>query len=111
MNCPGHDKKLPALPTLKGFTMIVTRRSTLTGIRHEREIPADPADYNKWSLAGPNDPNRFVQHAMPYLSDDDREFLISGITPEEWEESFGDEEEEGRKEAMTFDAWLSNLEG
>lgn len=31
----------------------------------------------------------FVQDAFPMLSADYREFLISGITPEEWEKMFG----------------------
>jgi hypothetical protein len=25
-----------------------------------------------------------IQKAMPHLSDDDREFIMTGITPEEW---------------------------
>ena len=29
-----------------------------------------------------------IQNVVPHLSIEDREFLISGITPEEWEELF-----------------------
>lgn len=35
-----------------------------------------------------------VQKCFPYLSDDDREFIRSGITPEEWEENLPPEDEE-----------------
>ena len=35
-----------------------------------------------------------VQDLMPYLNDNDREFLLSGITPEEWDEAFHDSEED-----------------
>jgi len=30
-----------------------------------------------------------IQDAMPNLSSEEREFLISGFTPEQWEETFG----------------------
>lgn len=30
-----------------------------------------------------------MQHAFPMLNDDEREFLISGITPEVWNKLFG----------------------
>jgi hypothetical protein len=33
-----------------------------------------------------------VQDAFPQLDADQREFLISGITPEEWDATFGDDE-------------------
>ena len=35
---------------------------------------------------------KFVQDAFPRLNADEREFLISGMTPEKWEETFGPEE-------------------
>lgn len=35
-----------------------------------------------------------VQDAFPYMSKEHREFLLSGITPEEWNEHFGLPEEE-----------------
>lgn len=34
----------------------------------------------------------YVQDAFFFLSSDDREFLISGTTPEEWNDMFGKEE-------------------
>lgn len=34
-----------------------------------------------------------MQEAMPMLSDDDREFLITGMSPEGWQQTFGDEPE------------------
>jgi hypothetical protein len=32
-----------------------------------------------------------IQEAMPNLSADDREFIMTGITPEEWNSAFPDE--------------------
>jgi hypothetical protein len=30
-----------------------------------------------------------IQNAMPQLSPDEREFLMTGVTKEEWDETFG----------------------
>jgi len=35
-----------------------------------------------------------VQHAFPNLDADEREFFMTGITGEEWEEMFGEEEDD-----------------
>lgn len=36
---------------------------------------------------------RLIQDAFPTLQPDEREFLQSGITPDEWKELFGQEED------------------
>ena len=33
-----------------------------------------------------------IQNAMPHLTDDEREFIMTGITPDEWDESLPVEE-------------------
>jgi len=35
---------------------------------------------------------KLIQDALPMLSNEEREFLITGLTPEEWHELFGEEE-------------------
>ena len=35
-----------------------------------------------------------IQDAFPRLTPDQREFLMTGLTPEEWGDLFGEEEEE-----------------
>jgi hypothetical protein len=35
----------------------------------------------------------FIQNAMPNLSTDDREFLMTGVTPEEWDKYIKNDEE------------------
>ena len=67
--------------------MLVTRISNLTRITHTREIPVAPEQLRSW------EEGMLVQKAMPDLNDKDREFIMSGITPEEWYDAFGDEEE------------------
>lgn len=66
--------------------MLITKTSPLTGLTHTRDITAKPEDLNRWKTQG-----GLVQNVMPYLSADDREFLMTGITPEEWEDAFGGE--------------------
>lgn len=63
--------------------MHITRESAITGIKHTRSIPANPDDMLAWK-AGLGS----IEDLMPYLNDVDREFLLSGITPEEWDEAF-----------------------
>lgn len=53
-----------------------------TGKEHSIEVPT--AGLLRW-LGGDS-----VQVAMPNVSADDREFLISGISPEGWKETFGE---------------------
>jgi hypothetical protein len=60
--------------------------SMLTGKIHEREIDVTPEQLKKWQGG------MLIQDAMPHLSSDDREYLISGATPEEWEKFFGERE-------------------
>lgn len=40
----------------------------------------------RWQLQG-----KFIQDAFDNLSSDEREFLITGITPEEWKALFGED--------------------
>lgn len=70
--------------------VLVSRVSTITGMAHVRELDITIEQLNAWQNASGNDPNRFAQNAFPNLPAEDREFLISGITLEEWTEFFGD---------------------
>ena len=42
---------------------------------------------------GPRHIRRLIQDIFPNLNSNEREFLISGATPEEWEDMFGKREE------------------
>ena len=69
--------------------MNITKRSQLTGIEHTREIECTEEGMQSW-LSG----NYLIQRAFPNLSADDREFILTGITPEEWLQAFGSEDDE-----------------
>ena len=60
----------------------VTRRSILTGIERTLEIDVDAALLSKYEK-GETD---LIQKTFPHLSADLREFIMTGITSEEWEE-------------------------
>lgn len=70
--------------------MQITRISELTGKTHTREIPVSIAElrhgYDKIYRGA------YFQDAFPQLSADDREFLRTGITSEEWDAFFPEEE-------------------
>jgi hypothetical protein len=66
--------------------MKITRTSILTNITHEREIDITAEQLFAWKIR-----NMHIQDAMPNVSAGDREFLMTGITPEEWDAEFGDE--------------------
>lgn len=69
--------------------MIIARVSQLSGIRRERNIPVDRDKFHDWIAQGNASP--LIQNAFPDLSDDDREFILTGVTPEEWDDMMGDE--------------------
>ena len=59
--------------------MIFIRTSILSGITRTKEFDVTEEQYNAWVSGA------LIQNVMPHLSDDEREFLISGATAEEWE--------------------------
>ena len=65
--------------------MQITKTSMFSGNTATREIPVTQAELDDWTSG------TLIQDAMPSLSADDREFLMTGATPEEWNEMFPDE--------------------
>jgi hypothetical protein len=62
--------------------MLITRTSFLSGKTNTREIPVTEAQLIAWQ------DGVMIQDAMPNLSADDREFIKTGITVEEWDATF-----------------------
>ena len=62
--------------------MIITRTSTLSGHISSMDIDVTLEQVASWEQG------ELVQNAMPNLSADDREFIMTGITPTEWNEMF-----------------------
>ena len=72
--------------------MQIRRTSMSTGVVHAREIDCTQEQLNLYYSFGAN-----LQDAFPNLSPGDREFIKTGITPEEWDEMFSpfEDEEQG----------------
>lgn len=71
--------------------MVITRVSGFTGRQHTRVIrmtPEQEANYVR-CMNGEG----LIQNLLPGLSADDREFLMTGVTPEEWKNAFGGSDE------------------
>ena len=62
--------------------MLITRKSPLSGETHTRDLPVTDAQLATWQAG------TVAQAAFPHLSADDREFIMTGITPEEWARAF-----------------------
>lgn len=62
--------------------MIVVRKSMLSGVTRTMDIPVTEAQLALWESGMP------IQRVMPHLTPDQREFLMTGISPEEWDEEF-----------------------
>ena len=62
--------------------MLIAKTSSLTSRTHEMEIDVSDKQIALWMEGG------LIQEVMPNLSPDEREFLMTGITPAEWNEMF-----------------------
>jgi len=68
--------------------MLIKRRNPFNGKVNTMDIPVTVEQLAAW------DSGTLIQNAMPNLTPDQREFIMTGITPEQWVEMFrkGDEQ-------------------
>lgn len=66
--------------------MLVTRRSIKSGIERTLDLPITEEQMQEWQLG-----KKLIQEAFPNLTADQREFLRTGMTAEEWDDTFSDE--------------------
>jgi hypothetical protein len=62
--------------------MKITRISPFSGQKNTLEVNCTQEEYDKW-VGG-----ELIHLAMPNVSAEHREFVLTGITPEEWNDSF-----------------------
>ena len=60
--------------------MLIERKSILSGKVRTLDIPVTEEQLELWRSGV------LIQNAMPNLSADEREFIMTGITEEEWNE-------------------------
>ena len=63
--------------------MKITRTSPVTGVTHTLEVDCTPEQLEAWEAG------TLIQDAMPDVEAPLREYVKSGITPQEWLETFG----------------------
>lgn len=61
-------------------TLLITRQSLISGITRTLEIPLTTEQLESWQSG------IYIQDAMPELEPVQREFLMTGITADEWNE-------------------------
>ena len=62
--------------------MEITKRSPLTGEDSTMEIDITQDMISRWQNG------EYIQNVMPNLTPSEREFMISGNTPEDWDKMF-----------------------
>ena len=65
--------------------MLIERKSMVSGKIHAMDLDVTQDQIAAWNSG------MYIQDAMPQLSDDEREFMMTGITPEEWDATFGED--------------------
>jgi hypothetical protein len=70
----------------------IQRISPRTGKLNKMELPLTLEEYEtaymRWRVGG-----YLIQDAFPTLTNEQREFVMTGYTPEDWKEMFGEEKE------------------
>jgi hypothetical protein len=66
--------------------MLVTKQSPISGKMNSMELPITEAQLKA------HQNGELVQNVFPTLSREEREFLVSGISPKEWNDLFGNME-------------------
>ena len=68
--------------------MLVTRKSSISGEINSIDLPITEEQIVRFESG------ELIQRAFPQLTAEQREFILTGITPEEWKVAFPDEDED-----------------
>ena len=68
--------------------MLVKMRSGFSGKEHVMPLDITPEQLKRWR------DGELIQNVFPHLTPDEREFLMTGITPDEWKQMFPPEQED-----------------
>jgi hypothetical protein len=67
--------------------MKITKRSLFTKRTHTMDLNVTEEQLERWKNG------ELIQDVMPHLNRDEREFLMTGAIPGEWEKAFPEEEQ------------------
>lgn len=71
--------------------MLIKRTSIVSGITREKELAVTLNDFKRIEAG------EHIQNVLPHLNDDEREFILTGITSDEWDALFSDENDGDEK--------------
>ena len=60
--------------------MLIKRKHPWTGVENEQEIPVTEQQLADWKSG------TSIQNAMPNLTADQREFIMTGLLPKDWDD-------------------------
>jgi hypothetical protein len=69
--------------------MKITKQSLISGEIHTMEINCTQTELNNYNSG------MLLQTAFKNATPDEREFILTGITPDEWNMAFGESDEDG----------------
>lgn len=78
--------------------MEITRRSAISGVVRTKDLDVTEEQMALWE--SPNRP--LIQHAFPNLTAGEREFILTGITEEEWDELYPEDEDDAEIDEQPF---------
>lgn len=70
--------------------MLITKQSMMSGKYNSMEIPITMTQFHLINQQGRR---TLIQEIVPNLTSDQREFLMTGATPEEWDNLMMEDEE------------------
>ena len=73
---------------------LFTKTSPIDGVARTMKLEATQEQWDRF------DCGELIQRALPHLNDDQREFILTGITPEQWDEAFPEEDENDDEPAL-----------
>lgn len=68
--------------------MLIKKYCAMSGTTNEMEVNITQEQLDKWQQG-----DELIQFALPHLSPDEREFLMTGMTPEVWDRLFNGKSE------------------
>lgn len=86
--------------------MLIQRKSMISGEVHSMDLPVTSEQLLKYESGG-----FLLQDVFPDLTPPQREFIKTGITPDEWEETFGGLEEDDAEPCNDPDAEVNRSSG
>jgi hypothetical protein len=95
----------PSVATQRIYTMLITKVSSFTKKTHTLDIDVTNEQIAMWKGG------MFIQEAMPHLTPDEREFIMTGITAEEWAKEYGSDYVEANVDAVYYEQYVLDAEG